>query len=106
MSVEVRLFRDPRTDIGELYVWEQFKSGESTYYVPDADGFVEGVTIPDGGQMKPLVRLRWRMWPQVCAELFAQGMAPVDPGSDATKKHLSDAVEVRDRLLALVERKF
>lgn len=98
--MEVRLYHDPMTAQGLLFVWERTSGRETAYRT------AQGVTVvPEGSPMEPIMRLPWREWSAVCGELIAHGLAPVDPGNDATKKHLSDAIAIRDRLLTMVEKR-
>ena len=102
--MRAELFHDPRTLLLSLYAWDSFKSGERACYV-NIDGQLTKRVVPEGGEMEPLMVLNREGWAAVCAELFNHGFAPVDADATATKAHLSDAIAIRDRLLAMVEKR-
>ncbi len=91
--------KDWRTSEVSVYLVDRdVVKGAQTYFQVK-DGELWGTTITAGAEIPgPLMRL-----PLEAVEALGQALANVLPPSAATQVHLTDAIEVRNRLLAVVE---
>lgn len=97
--MEVYIHRDPRYDDVEVYLFERTPGG-TVHYVID-QGRLIGHGVERGEPMsEPTLRL-----PNGFVEILARALAGEVRVGGATEHHLKDAIAVRDRLLALIERR-
>lgn len=70
------------------------------------DGWLQYTEHPEGAEVNPTLRLDWETARELGALLARNGLTPEPPDAKTpVKEHLADAITVRDRLLAIVERK-
>ena len=70
------------------------------------DGWLKYTDHPEGAEVNATLRLDWETARELGALLAKNGLTPEPPDATTpTKEHLADAIAVRDRLLAVVERK-
>lgn len=95
--MKARIEEDVFTD--RLKVWLYLDGAPVQLLRLAADGPPTYVAVLDGETPRPTLTIPRRALEALLRE--AQGFVPA---SDATTAHLNDAMSVRDRLLALVER--
>lgn len=107
MGIEARFFYEADMDVWALYLIDA-DGRERRILESDGKGGLVSRVMNHEQPNLPLLRLpRGPIWHAIGKELTEHGFTPkpsADTETPAVKAHLSDAVAVRDRLLAIVER--
>ena len=104
MALEAFVHWDPNSDDFVLFLLDR---DHRRIWEPSAAG-VEVREMTQNTENKPLLRLPSNLWPLIGAALRDTGLVPSkEPAQEppAVRAHLADTIAVRDRLLALVERR-
>ena len=99
--MKAKIIREWHTDEVKVWLYDNTLSGELCIYKVSEDGRLIGKTMSKGA----ILPEDWCMrLPPDAIKALVDASLPEFPPSDATARHLQDAITVRDRLLAIVEK--
>ena len=106
MAIEVHIQHDYTRDALSIYAYSNDTgAARRTYYTVDINGTLMVHTVDAGDEIAPLfVVPLWAQGADLMKALVAAATGVVEV-TEATQRHLEDAMKVRDRLLTLIERK-
>jgi hypothetical protein len=97
--MKIHIQYDIRTNTTKVYATGQFIQGQPRFYYVLNEGRLVAIEYKSGDEVQPLFEVEDRTF----LSALAREITSVMPVEEATAAHLRDAMNVRDRLLTMLE---